>query len=80
MKTNLLNCIGDIRPGEGEVPKCPGKTPICSGICHWCTLSLRELALCVNWSGAGLAVSHPSSLQDIKPAGEGVIQQGEAQQ
>ena len=40
METYLLNCIGDVRPGEGEVLKCTGKTPIGSGICHWCTLVL----------------------------------------
>jgi len=40
METYLLNCIGDVRPGEGEVLKCTDKTPICSGICHWGTLSL----------------------------------------
>ena len=40
METDLLNCICDVRPGEGEVLKCTGKTPICSGICHWGTLSV----------------------------------------
>jgi hypothetical protein len=39
VKTYLLNCIGDVRPGEGEVLKGTSKTPICSGICHWVTLS-----------------------------------------
>jgi hypothetical protein len=40
METYLLNCIGDVRPGEGEVLQCAGKTPICSGICHWVALCL----------------------------------------
>ena len=40
METYLLNCIGDVRLGEGEILKCPGKTPIGNGICHWCTLCL----------------------------------------
>jgi len=35
VETYLLNCIADVRPGEGEVPKCTSKTPICSGIGHW---------------------------------------------
>jgi len=34
METYLLTCISDVRPGEGEMLKCPGKTSICSGICH----------------------------------------------
>jgi hypothetical protein len=62
METELLNGIGDVRPGEGEVLKCTSKTPVCSGICHWVALSLGQLALCVNWSGGGVAVNHPSSL------------------
>jgi hypothetical protein len=32
VKTNLLNCICDVRPGEGEVLKGTSKTPVCSGI------------------------------------------------
>jgi hypothetical protein len=40
METYMLNCIGDVRPGEGEVLQCTGKTPICSGICHWVALCL----------------------------------------
>jgi len=35
METYLLNCRGDVRPGECEILKCLGKTPIGSGICHW---------------------------------------------
>jgi hypothetical protein len=32
VKTDLLNCIGDVRPGEGEVLKGTSKTPVCSRI------------------------------------------------
>jgi hypothetical protein len=32
VKTDLLNCIGDVRPGEGEVLKGTSKTSVCSGI------------------------------------------------
>jgi hypothetical protein len=38
VKTYLLNCIGDVRPDEGEVLKGTSKTPIGSGICHWVAL------------------------------------------
>ena len=34
METYLLNGVGDVRLGEGEVLKCIGKTSVCSGICH----------------------------------------------
>jgi hypothetical protein len=45
MKAQLLNCIGDVRPGEGEVLKSTSKTSICGGIGHWRTLCLGQLAL-----------------------------------
>jgi hypothetical protein len=65
VKADLLNCIGDVRPGKCEVLKGTGETPVCSGIRHWGALSLGQLALSINRSGAGVAVSHPSPLQDI---------------
>ena len=40
METNLLNCIGDVRPGEGAVLKCTGQTLVCSRVCHWVALGL----------------------------------------
>jgi hypothetical protein len=40
VKADLLNCIGDVRPGEGEVLKGPGKTPVSSGVRHWGAFSL----------------------------------------
>jgi hypothetical protein len=40
MEIYLLNCIGDVWAGGGEVLQCTGKTPICSGICHWVALCL----------------------------------------
>jgi len=40
METELLNCIGDVRPGEGKVLKGTNKTSVRGGICHWVTLGL----------------------------------------
>jgi len=40
VKTDLLYYIGDVRPGEGEVVKCTGKTPVSSLVGHWWTLCL----------------------------------------
>src|SRR6185503_19617071 len=69
METDLLNSIGEIRPGEGEVLQSAGQTPVCSRIIHRITQISRQLCLSVDWSGAGLAISHPSPLQNI----EGVL-------
>jgi hypothetical protein len=38
MEAYLLNCIGDVRPGECEILKCTSKTPVRSGVCHWVAL------------------------------------------
>jgi hypothetical protein len=66
MKAQLLNRISDVRASESEVLKSIGKTPVRGGIRHRGPLSLRHLALRVNWSGAGVAVGHPCSLKDVK--------------
>ena len=47
METDLLNSVGEIRPGEGEVLQDTGQTPVGS-------------------SEAGLAISHPSPVQNIE--------------
>ena len=69
METDLLNSVGEVRPGEGEVLQSAGQTPIGSRISHWSTQISRQLRLSVDWSGAGLAINHPSPLQNI----EGVL-------
>src|SRR6185437_4082644 len=69
METDLLNSVGEIRPGEGEVLQSAGQTPVGSRIIHRSTQISRQLRLSVDWSGAGLAISHPSPLQNI----EGVL-------
>jgi hypothetical protein len=66
MEAQLLNRIRDVRASEGEVLESTSKTPVRGGIRHRVPLGLRQLALCVNWSGAGVAVSHPGALKDIK--------------
>src|SRR6185295_8892030 len=66
METDLLNSVGEIRPGEGEVLQSAGQTPVGSRIIHQSTQISRQLRLSVDWSGAGLAISHPSPLQNVK--------------
>ena len=66
METDLLNRICEVRPGEGEVLQGASQTPVGSRIRHRITQISRQLRLSVDRSKAGLAISHPSPLQDIK--------------
>src|SRR6185437_8136904 len=66
METDLLDSVGEVRPGESEVLQGSSKTPVGSRISHRITQISRQLCLSVDRSGAGLAISHPSPLQDIK--------------
>jgi hypothetical protein len=66
MKAQLLNHISDVRPSEGEVLESTRETPVRGGIRHPVPVGLRQLALRVNWSRAGVAIGHPSSLKDVK--------------
>ena len=66
VKTDLLNGIGEIRPGESEVLQSASQTPVGSRISHRITQISRQLRLSVDRSGAGLAISHPSPLQNIE--------------
>jgi hypothetical protein len=65
MEADLLDSVGEIRPGESEVLQGSSKTLISSGISHRITQSSRQLRLSVDRSGARLAISHPGTLQDI---------------
>ena len=66
----LLNgiCEGicEVWPGESEVLQGSIKTPVDSRISHGITQSSRQLHLSVDRSGARLAISHPSPLQNIE--------------
>src|SRR6185312_5007740 len=66
METDLLDSLGEVRPGEGEVLQSAGQTPVGSRISHRITQISRQLRLSVDRSGAGLAISHPSPLQNIE--------------
>ena len=69
METDLLDSVGEVRPGEGKVLQNTSQTPVGSRISHRITQISRQLRLSVDRSGAGLAISHPSPLQNI----EGVL-------
>jgi hypothetical protein len=65
MKAHLLDDIGDVGPGEGEVLECACQAPIRHRVDDRGPVGLRELRLGVNRHGAGLAVGHASSLQNV---------------
>ena len=66
MEIDLLNSIVEVRPGEGEVLQSASQSPVGSRISHRITQISRQLRLSVDRSGAGLAISHPSPLQNIE--------------
>jgi hypothetical protein len=65
MKAHLLDSVGDVGPGEGEVLERTCQAPIRCRVGDWGPGGLRELRLGVNRRGAGLAVRHASSLQNV---------------
>ena len=66
VKTDLLNGIGEIRPGEGEVLQGTGEAAVGSRISHGNTQISRQLRLSFERSGAWLAISHPSPLHNVE--------------
>src|SRR6185312_4178782 len=66
METDLLDSVGEVRSGESEVLQSAGQTPVGSRISHRITQISRQLRLSVDRSGAGLAINHPSPLQNIE--------------
>src|SRR6185437_11015440 len=57
VKTDLLNGICEIQPGEGQVLQGAGKAPVGSRISHGITQISRQLRLSIDRSGAWLAIS-----------------------
>src|SRR6185312_14323764 len=66
VKTDLLNGICEIRPGEGEVLQGTGEAPVASRIGHGINQISRQLRLSIGRSGAWVAISHPSPLQNVE--------------
>ena len=66
VQADLLDCIGDVGAGEGEVLKSTRKAAVCSGIVHRGAGVSGDLGTCVNWGGAGLAAAHAMSIKDIQ--------------
>jgi hypothetical protein len=65
MEAHLLNDVGDVGQGEGEVLECTCQALVRRRIGNRGVIVFRELRLGVNRRGAGLAVGHASPLQDV---------------
>jgi hypothetical protein len=48
VKTNLMNCIGDVRSGEGEIPQGTHQAKILRGINDRQTICSRDLGTSIN--------------------------------
>jgi hypothetical protein len=65
MKAQLLNGVGDVGPGEGEVLERACQAPVRRRVGDREPVVLRELRLSINRRGAGLIVKHASPLQNV---------------
>lgn len=67
MKADLLDSIGDVRAGEGQVLKGASQTPGVRSICsrEEITFTSGQLGVGVNRCLTGLAVSHSCTVQDL---------------
>lgn len=61
VQSNLLNCIGNIRPGEGEVLKSTHQVVVHSGVNDG-GAGGAELGLRVDWSSARVAGTHADTI------------------
>jgi hypothetical protein len=65
MEAHLLDGVGDVGLGEGEVLERAGQAPVRRRVGDRGPAILRELRLTVDRHGVGLAVRHASPLQDV---------------
>ena len=69
MKAHLLDGVGDVWPGEGQILQHTCEALVGYRVSDRWLVVLRELRPSVNRRGVGLAVGHASPLQDV----EGVL-------
>jgi hypothetical protein len=65
MEAHLLDGVGDVRPGEGDVLERAYQAPVRRRVGDRVPVVLRELRLSVDRHGARLAVEHASPLQNV---------------
>jgi hypothetical protein len=68
VETHLLDCVGDVRLGEGDILESPSQAAVGSRVTDRGTHVREDLGLSVHRHGAGLAVAHASALKDIPSA------------
>jgi hypothetical protein len=64
VKAHLLDGVGNVGPGEEEVLKGPGKTPVAGWIGDR-GAGCREFALRIHKSREGLAFNHASTFKNV---------------
>jgi hypothetical protein len=65
VEAHLLDRVGDIRSGEGEVLKSPDQAAVGGRVTDRGAPIGGDLDLSVDQHGAGLAVAHANTLEDI---------------
>jgi hypothetical protein len=65
VEAHLLDHVGDIGPGEGEVLRIPGQVAVGGRVTDGGAHVRGDLGMSVNRHGAGLAVAHANALVDI---------------
>jgi hypothetical protein len=65
VQADLMNGIGDVRAGERQILESTHQAPISGWISDGGTSSTK-LGLCVNQSGACIALSHSCTVEDIE--------------
>jgi hypothetical protein len=66
VKAHLLDDVGDVGPGEGQILESAGEAPVGCRVGDRGPIVLGELCLSVDMRGVGLAIGHASPLQDVE--------------
>jgi hypothetical protein len=65
VEAHLLDRVGNVGPGEGEVLESPSQATVGSRVADRAPHVGGDLGLSVDQGGAGLAVTHASMLKDL---------------
>jgi hypothetical protein len=65
VEAHLLDRVGNVGPGEGEVLESPSQAAVGTRVADWGAHVRGNLGLSVDWCGAGLVVAHASTLKDV---------------
>jgi hypothetical protein len=62
---HLLDCVGNVVPGEGEVLESPSQAAVGSRVVDRSPQVGGDLGLSVDRRGAGLSIAHAGTLEDV---------------